>query len=431
MRRVAGQRLSVAGLTPVRLAGRMRRTIAALLLALSLPLAAHAAEPEASPAPAPDLRIAELLPAPDAALGQREFIEVLNAGAAEADLAGWRIRDAPTASNATNEFTFGPLRLAPGQRVVVWSNGSADAFGPAWSSSPSKAVWNDAGDAATLLDPAGQVRDWVAYGSATQPAPAGFSAAKPAAPGKGRSLASVDGVWTAGEPTPGFAPGQQGGAVAARVGNVAPTLLLAAPATAAPGEAVAVRLDASDGNGPDDLVAWTLSSQGQAVRGGNGSFAGTVQLVAPERGPWLLSATARDAAGANANATATVTVVLPRLAVALPPGGALRFPDLRPGDRNVTSLDAFTLRNDGDAPARPLLDVSPLRAGAAAIPVERNLWLGVAVDGATQWLRYDAPLQPLPELAPGQSASVTLRIGEVPRPAAAGLYGTTFTVVAA
>lgn len=403
----------------------MRRATALLLLAAFLPLAVHA------DAAAPDVRIAELLPSPDATLGQREFIELVNAGAADVDLDGWRIRDAPTASNATNEYTFGAVRLAPGQRIVVWSNGSADAFGPAWSASASKAVWNDAGDAATLLDADGAVRDWVGYGSASQPPPAGFTA-KPAAPAKGKSIALGDAGWAAGEPTPGLAPGQQGGALAARVVNVPPVVTLGAPASVRPGEALALRVTVGDGNGAADVASWTVSANGQAVRQGNGSLEAVLAVPAPAHsGVWTLSATATDAGGLTANATVTVTVRQARLAVAMPAGGALRFPDLRPGDRNVTSLDSLTLRNDGDDAARPLVDVSPLRAGAAAIGVEGNLWLGVTSAGATTWLRYDAPLQALPELAPGQSAALALRIGEVPLPSAAGLYGTTFTVVAA
>lgn len=405
----------------------MHRRFALLSLALTLvALPVHADEP------APSVRITELLANPEPTAGQREFIELHNAGTAAVDLQGWRIRDAPTAANNTNEYTFGPLTLGVGQRIVLWSNGSADAVGPSWSTSASKAVWNDGGDAATLLDPAGQVRDWIGYGSTTQAAPPGFALEKPAAAVRGKSLQLDAGAWTAAAPTPGMAPGQQGGPVSAHVANVPPSITLTAPASVRPGEAVAVRLSVADGNGAADVAAWSVVSRGAVVRAGNGSFDGDVVVTAPtQAGAWTVTATANDAAGATANATATATVRQARLAVSLPNGGALRFPDLRPGDRNVTSLDAFTLRNDGEDPAVPLVDVSAFRAGAAQIPVDGNLWVGVTAADATTWIRYDGPLQALPALAPGSTASLSLRIGAVPVPAPAGLYGTTFTVVPA
>ena len=403
----------------------MHRRIALLaLLLLALPAAVHADT-------APDLRITEILPVPDAALGQREFVELLNAGTTPVDLSGWMVRDAPTASNATNSFTFGAVQLDPGHRIVVWSNGSADAIGPSWSSSPSKTVWNDAGDAATLLDPQGRVKDWVGYGSTTQQPPPGFAMSKPAAPGRGKSIQLANGAWSAAEPTPGLAPGQQGGGLAVHVGNVAPTVTLRGPATARAGATAVLHLNVTDANGAADVASWSIASRGQVVRQGNGSYDGDVTVPVPTTaGSWVVTATAQDAGSMSGNSTVTVAVRQPRIAVGLPPGGALRFPDLRPGDRNVTSLDTLTLRNDGDELAQPRLDMSALRAGRAAIGVERNLWLGVTVDGETTWVRYDAALQALPALEPGEAATLALRIGEVPVPAAAGLYGTTFTVVA-
>jgi hypothetical protein len=393
---------------------------------------ASVAVPALAEEPGPAVRITELLPNPEPSLGHREFIELHNAGSSAVDLTGWKVRDAPTASNNTNEYTFGAVTLRPGQRIVVWSNGSADAVGPSWSSSASKTVWNDAGDAATLLDASGAVRDWIGYGSTSQSAPPGFAADKPTAPTRGKSIQLDGAAWVAAAPTPGMALGQQGGPVSAQVTNVAPSVKLQVPASVRPGEAVVLRLNVSDGNGGDDVAAWSVSSGAALVRTGNGSFTGDLVATAPTQpGTWTLTAFATDAAGAGANATATATVRQPRLAVSLPNGGALRFPDLRPGDRNVTSLEAFTLRNDGEDPATPLVDVSAFRAGAAQIPVDGNLWVGVTAGEATTWVRYDGPLQPLPALAPGSTASLSLRIGAVPVPAPAGLYGTTFTVVAA
>lgn len=376
-----------------------------------------------------DLRITEILPNPEPALGQREFIELANIGSAALNLAGWRLRDAPTASNSTNDYTFPALVLDPGQRVVVWSNGTP-GWGLAWSTSASKAVWNDGGDSATLLDPDGITKDWVGYGTLTQGPPPGF--AKSATPARGKSLQFVNGTWAVDTPTPGLAPGQQGGTVVGQVANVAPTVVLHAPATAAARATISIRIEASDGNGDSDVVSWSLSSSGKVLRNGTGAPTGNLSLTAPSTpGDWMLVADVRDAAGVSTLANATVQISAPKLTVKLPPGGALRFPGLKPGDQNVTSLDAFTLSNDGNHAAIPLLDISPFRASAAQIGVDGNLWLGVTQAGATTWVHYTGALEPLPSLAAGASATVHLRIGQVPIPTPAGAYGTTFTVVPA
>ena len=404
---------------------RPLRALAALLL-IALPAVAQ------DPGPSPDVRLVELLPNPDPALGQREFVELLNAGPAAVDLQGWRLRDAPTATNSTNEFTFPALLLEPGRRVVVWSNGSADALGPSWSSSPSKAVWNDGGDAVTLFAPDGTAKDWLGYGSTTQAPPPGIAGAKPAAPARGKSLQLVDGAWSPDTPTPGFAPGESGGAATVRVVNVAPAVHLSGPSGARTGESVSLQVAVGDENGDADVASWTLTAGTTTLASGNGSTSSTVTATAPAKaGAWSVTLAARDLAGASANTTLSIDVRAPKLTVALPPGGALRFPDLRPGDRNVTSLDALSVRNAGADPATPLLDVSPFRAGGSSIPVDGNLWVGVDDGNATAWLRYTGPLQPLPAIAPGASVTVSLRIAAVPNPSPAGVYGTTFTVVPA
>lgn len=380
----------------------------------------------------PSLRIAEILPSPDATLGQREFIEVHNTGSVVVDLAGWVLRDAPTASNNTNAFTFPAHLLDPGRRVVVWSNGTPDGTGLSWSTSSAKTVWNDAGDAATLLDPAGALHDWFGYGSTTQQAPDGFDAAKPAAPSKGKSLQWADGAWQAAAPTPGVGLGEVGGAVAATVANVPPDVHLETPATARPGEAVAVQVRVADDNGPTDIVAWTLSADGVLVHQGNGSLEGARVLTAPTTlGNWSLVLTAVDAGGANASVSAVVSVVRPLVSVIMPADGPVRFLELQPGQHNATSLEPFTIRNDGPVAAAPLIDISPLRAGPHVIPVDGNLWLGIDAGAGTTWVAYEGPLQSLPLLEPGDGLQVLLRIAQVPVPAAAGLYGTAFTVVAA
>ena len=405
--------------------------MAPLALLLLVPTAIGPLGTAPDPVP-PSLRIAEILPSPDATLGQREFIEVHNAGSVVVDLAGWVLRDAPTASNNTNAFTFPTHLLDPGRRVVVWSNGTPDGTGFSWSTSAAKTVWNDAGDAATLLDPTGALHDWFGYGSTTQTAPPGFDSAKPAAPAKGKSLQWYDGAWQVAAPTPGVGLGEVGGAVAATVANVPPNLHLEAPATARPGEAVAVQVRVGDDNGPADVVAWTLSANGVLAHQGNGSLDGARVLSAPTAlGNWSLLLTAIDAGGANASVSAVVSVVRPLVSVIMPADGPVRFLELQPGQRNATSQQPFTIRNDGPVATAPLMDISPLRSGPHVIPVDGNLWLGIDAGAGTTWVAYEGPLQALPLLDPGDGLQVLLRIAQVPLPAAAGLYGTAFTVVAA
>ncbi|HUR25824.1 MAG TPA: lamin tail domain-containing protein [Candidatus Thermoplasmatota archaeon] len=409
-------------------------TFPTAIVTSALLLVALASVPFAAAEAPTTLRIAELLPIPDATQGQREFIEVWNPTAGAIELAGWKIRDAPTASGSSNEFTFGSGRLAPGGRIVVWSNGSGDARGPSWSTSASKTVWNDAGDAATLVAPNATVADWMAYGNSAAPPPAGFGAsAKPAAPARGLSIALNEGAWSSGAPTPAMAPGTAGGTAGATVLNVAPDVRLSdVPATAKPGQSLSVQAVVTDANGAADIVEWRVTAGGATVAEGVGARSGPLTLVAPAvSGPWTVQVTATDAGGLAGMAKATIEVRDARLSVVIP-GGMLRFPDLRPGDADVTALDWATVRNEGLEAAWPLLDVSPFGGPAGEIPVDGNLLVGLQPEGGNvTWVPYGGPLSPLPSLGGGSVLRLSLRLQHVPTPLAAGTYGTTFAVVAA
>jgi hypothetical protein len=413
----------------------MRLSAVALALALLAVYALPSGLGQADAASvSPTLRISELLPNPDATQGQREFVEVWNPTNASVDLAGWTLQDAPTASGSSNSFTFVSGRLGPGARIAVWSNGSADARGPSWSTSPSKAVWNDAGDAALLSDPSGEVADWLPYGNTAAAAPAGFEGrAKAAAPARGLSLALDGTSWSAAPPTPALAPGTVGGMAGATVLNVAPSAGLAGVRpTARPGEPVTVGLTARDGNGVGDLAGWKLLAAGAAVGQGSGAPPESIALTAPAfSGPWTLELQVTDAGGLTGTASAVVQVRDARLSVAVP-GGMLRFPDLAPGDLDVEATGWATLFNEGTDPVVPLLDVSPFSGPGGEIPVDGNLWVATRTAGTNAtWARYDGPLTALPAIAPGASLEVTLRLAAVPAPLPAGAYGTTFAVVAA
>ncbi|MEA3203296.1 MAG: micrococcal nuclease [Thermoplasmata archaeon] len=395
----------------------MRRLLPALLLALSLLPAPHAA---ATPI---DLRITELLPDPDATLGQREFIELWNAGNATLDLAGWKLHDAPTTSGATNTFTFPAWTLRPNGRVVVWGGGAADGRGPAWSNS---AVWNNAGDGAFLVDPTGALVDWAGHGAAT--APAGFEARLAPRPDRGQSAEIQDGAWVLHDPTPAAAPGASAGAIAFLVSNVAPHAGFAnLPPSARPGATLTLQLLIGDDNGDADVKAWNLTSNGALVAHGSVLPAAPVQLLVPGGTAWALVLQAQDAAGLVARSSIVLPLRNSDLAVSLPDGG-IAFPDIVPGAAQATATQSATLQNLGSAPLRPLVDVSDF-TGPATLAAPGHLELGTGTPGNVTWTPYTGALTALPQLAPGESVPLWFRVTHVPVPLPAGAYGTSFTVV--
>jgi hypothetical protein len=378
----------------------------------------------ATAAPAVDLRITELLPDPDGTLGQREFVEIWNAGNATVDLAGWKLHDAATTFGSTNTFTFPAWSLRPNGRVVVWGGGAADARGPAWSNG---AVWNNAGDGAFLVDPVGTLSAWAGYGSAA--APAGFEAGLSAKPDKALSTELQDGLWVAHEPTPGAAPGATAGTIALQVSNVAPhAAFVGLPSSARPGTVLSIQLAVGDDNGDADVKAWNLTSNGAVVASGSSVPAGPVTLTVPTGIAWTLAVQARDAAGLTARATAVLALRDSDLAVSIPSGG-LAFPEVAPGAAQAEATQPVTLQNVGASPLHPLVDVSDF-SGPTALAAVGHLELGLGAAGDVTWMPYTGALTPLPTLEPGQSVPLWFRLVQVPAPLPAGAYGTSFTVVA-
>jgi hypothetical protein len=90
---------------------------------------------------------------------QRECVIVHNGGARAVALGGWTLRDAAKRPHA---YTFPPARrIAAGRALRVWSGrGTDDADNVYWGRR--KAVWNNTGDIARLLDPDGieRARTW-------------------------------------------------------------------------------------------------------------------------------------------------------------------------------------------------------------------------------------------------------------------------------
>lgn len=369
----------------------MRPVVALLLIALLAPALVHA-EPDT-------VRFAELLPHP--ADGEREFIELWNPTDQDMDLTDWTITDA-----ANTTFTFPQWHLPPGGRVVVWSGGDGDGRGPAWSRT---SVWNNGGDTATLRDAQGTIIDTFSYGD------------EPAPPSQGQSLQWADG-WLHADPTPGQAPGAQGGSATFHVQDVPPAITdVHAPDHAAPGDAFAIAFTVTDGNG--DAVHWSVDGP-DGIATGNGTGRHTIQVVAPLRdgaAVWVISA---DDGNATTAISVSVQVRASPLQVSLPVGGIM-FPDLVPGATDVAAGAPLRITNLGNDTVTPRIDLSPFR-GPGEVPVDGNLLLRLT-DGVD--VPYDGPLTPLPDLAAGQSVDVTMVIETVPVPLPAGSYGTTFAVV--
>lgn len=88
-----------------------------------------------------------------------EWVEVRNTGSAAVDLTGWGVRD----ESSSHRFTFPErFQLGPGTTVRIHSGcGVGSATELFWCTSGS-AIWNNDGDTALLLDPAGNIVDRLA-----------------------------------------------------------------------------------------------------------------------------------------------------------------------------------------------------------------------------------------------------------------------------
>lgn len=402
---------------------RLALACVALLLATALPIDAQDA---AEPSP-PLVQIVEVMSDPDTTAGQREFIELWNAGDAAVPLAGWKLRDQATASGTTNTYTFPPWTLAPNGRVVVWGGGASDPRGPAWSN---PTVWNNAGDGVSLLGADGTLVAWMGYGNALPPA-GHESDPVPAPPAKGQSLEwdAQTAAWRQAAPSPGSAPGAVGGTMAIDVTNVAPIAAFDnLPSSARPGQAMTLSLRLDDGNGAADIASWALTSGAGTIASGTTGGLRTVQVNAPStEGPWRLSLQAYDHAGATALANATLAVRASDLVV-LTPTAPLGFGSAGPGATDLTASQPVIIRNEGSQPLTPLLDISPFtHDSGAAFPAEGHVWLALGDD---TWVPYTHALHVLPGLAPGASVEVTFQLRGIPLGLAAGSYGSSFAVVA-
>jgi hypothetical protein len=93
-----------------------------------------------------------------------EYVEVTNRGARAQDVSGWRL-----AASRRQSFAFPPdTALAPGQAVRVYTDEVHPESG-GFSFGSGRAIWNDAGDTARLLDAHGDLVSELGYGSQAAP----------------------------------------------------------------------------------------------------------------------------------------------------------------------------------------------------------------------------------------------------------------------
>jgi micrococcal nuclease len=82
-----------------------------------------------------------------------EWVRFTNAGTAPIDLSGWTVRD----ESSTHRYVFADLVVPPGGAVTLFTGCGADTATERYWCNVASAVWNNGGDTAFLLDPAGNV----------------------------------------------------------------------------------------------------------------------------------------------------------------------------------------------------------------------------------------------------------------------------------
>ncbi len=94
-----------------------------------------------------------------------EYVEITNRGSWSADISDWRL----DADDAGQNFAFpAGTVLGPGQSIRVYTNEVHPESG-GFSYGSGRAIWNDRGDMARLLDPLDNVMSQLGYGDRTTP----------------------------------------------------------------------------------------------------------------------------------------------------------------------------------------------------------------------------------------------------------------------
>ncbi len=94
-----------------------------------------------------------------------EYVEITNRGSWSANISGWRL----DADDTGQTFTFpAGTMLGPGQSIRVYTNEVHPESG-GFSYGIGRAIWNDRGDMARLMDPGDNVMSQFGYGDRTTP----------------------------------------------------------------------------------------------------------------------------------------------------------------------------------------------------------------------------------------------------------------------
>ena len=101
-------------------------------------------------------------PASDEAAG--EYVCLVNAGGDAVELDGWELRD-----SRENSVRLGEFVLQPGAAVRVHTGGGKASRGGDLYGEGGQPVWDNDGDAVTLLDPDGAEADAGSYGERAEP----------------------------------------------------------------------------------------------------------------------------------------------------------------------------------------------------------------------------------------------------------------------
>lgn len=83
-----------------------------------------------------------------------EWVELTNMGSKPIDLSGWMVRD----GSSSNRYRFPDgFEIAPGAPVRLYTGAGTDTPDSLYWGNTGSAVWNNDGDTAYLIDPAGNV----------------------------------------------------------------------------------------------------------------------------------------------------------------------------------------------------------------------------------------------------------------------------------
>lgn len=97
-------------------------------------------------------------PGPDDENLNGEWVALVNEGGVPVDLAGWSIRDA----ESINRYSFADVVLGAGDELRLFTGCGTDGNGEFYWCARGP-VWNNSGDVAFLLDPAGKIADRYEY----------------------------------------------------------------------------------------------------------------------------------------------------------------------------------------------------------------------------------------------------------------------------